>query len=97
MSVEVIKVGKRGMVVIPSHLRTQFGWEEGSVVIAEQRSDGVLFRPAVVLPTEIYSKERQAEFLLSNSVDENDYQDAIKEVKKMGLDPEKIRHYKAKY
>lgn len=94
MSVEVIKVGKRGMVVIPSRLRKELGIEEGSLVIAEKRNDGVLLRPAVALPTEIYSRERQAEFLLSNAVDPEDYQKAVEEVRKMGLDPGKIAHYK---
>ena len=96
MSVEVTKVGKRGMVVIPSQLRKEFGLEEGSLVIAEKTNDGVLFRPAVALPTEIYSKERQAELLLSNAVDPEDYRKAVEEVKKMGLEPEKIAHYKPK-
>lgn len=94
MSVEVTKIGRRGMVVIPSQLRREFGLEEGSLVIAEKRDEGILFRPAVALPTEIYSKERQAEFLLSNAVDEADYQEAVQEVKKMGIHPEKIRHHK---
>ena len=96
MSVEVTKVGKRGMVVIPFQLRREFGLDEGSLVIAEKSGDGILFRPAVALPTEIYSKARQAEFLLSNAVDHKDYSEAVKEVKKMGLEPEKIRHYKPK-
>lgn len=96
MSVEVTKVGKRGMVVIPVRLRKEFGLEEGSLVIAEKTNDGVLFRPAVALPTEIYSKERRAEFLLSNAVDLPDYRKALEEVKKMGLEPEKIAHHKPK-
>lgn len=96
MSVDVTKVGKRGMVVIPYQLRKEFGLEEGSLVIAEKRDEGVLFRPAVAIPTEIYSRERQAEFLLSNAVDEGDYGQAVEEVKKLGLIPEKIRHYKPK-
>ena len=96
MSVEVTKVGKRGMVVIPAQLRKEFRLEEGSLIIAERREEGVLLRPAVALPTEIYSKERQAEFLLSNAVDEEDYREAVVVVKKMGLDPEKINYYKPK-
>ena len=93
MSVEVTKIVERGVVVIASGMRRVFGLEEGSLVIAEQREEGVLFRPAVALPTEIYSSERRAEFLLSNAVDPADYQAAMEEVKKMGLDPAKIKHY----
>lgn len=41
---------------------------------------------------ELYSNERKAEFLLSNAVDSEDYQWAVREVKKLGLDPKKIPH-----
>jgi len=92
--VEVSKIGKRGTVVIPSALRHRFGIEEGSLVIAEEREDGVLIRPAVVMPVEIYTPERRAEFLLSNAVDVDDYTRALEEVRKMGLDPAAIRHHK---
>ncbi len=91
---DVSKVGKRGTVVIPAALRRQFGIEEGALVVAEAHDDGVLIRPAVALPVEIYTEERKAEFLLSNTVDEADYVEAVKEVRKMGLDPEAIVHQK---
>ena len=44
------------------------------------------------LPIEIYTPERRAEFLLSNTVDAQDYQAAVAEVRKLGLDPSKIPH-----
>ena len=43
---------------------------------------------------ETYSPERRAEFLLSNAVDAEDYARAVREVEKLGLDPNKIRHKK---
>jgi len=89
---EISKVGKRGAIVIPADLRKRFGIEEGTLVIAEEREDGILVRPAVALPIETYSSERVAEFLLSNAVDENDYANAVERVKGMGLDPEAIPH-----
>jgi len=67
------RVGKRGTVVIPAALRRRFGIEEGSLVIAEDREEGILIRPAVAVPLESYTPERRAEFLLSNAVDEEDY------------------------
>jgi AbrB family looped-hinge helix DNA binding protein len=91
---ETSKVGKRGAVVIPVRLRKRFGIEEGTLVIAEERSDGILIRPAVAIPVEVYSPQRVAEFLLSNAVDAQDYEDARSEVKKMGLDPDSISHVK---
>jgi hypothetical protein len=40
--------------------------------------------PAVVVPIEIYTPERRAEFLLSNATDAEDYAGAIEEVLKLG-------------
>jgi AbrB family looped-hinge helix DNA binding protein len=90
---ETSKVGKRGAVVIPASLRRRFGIEEGSLVIAEERPDGILIRPAVVLPLETYTPERRAEFLLSNAVDAEDYRAAREAVRAMGLDPDRIPHH----
>jgi AbrB family looped-hinge helix DNA binding protein len=90
---ETSRVGKRGAVVIPSALRRRFGIEEGSLVLAEERPDGILIRPAVALPLESYTPERRAEFLLSNAVDAEDYAAAVREVRALGLDPDKIPHH----
>lgn len=94
MSAETSKVGKRGAVVIPASLRRRFGITEGSLVIAEERAEGVLIRPAATFPLEMYTPERQAEFLLSNAVGPKDYARAKVAVRKMGLDVRKIPHYK---
>jgi len=88
------KVGRRGAVVLPAKLRRRLGIEEGSFVVAEEREDGILIRPATVLPVEVYTPERRAEFLLNNAVDIEDYQRARDEVKRMGLDPDRIKHHK---
>jgi AbrB family looped-hinge helix DNA binding protein len=96
MSVETTKIGKRGTVVIPAALRKKYGFEEGSQLVVEQLSEGILFRPVVTLPVEIYTPERKAEFLLNNAVTLRDYKKALKEVRKMGLDPNTIPHQKPK-
>ena len=64
------------------------------MVVAEESPYGVLLRPAAVLPVEIYTPERKAEFLLANAVDKQDYGKAREAVRKMGLDPAKIKHRK---
>jgi AbrB family looped-hinge helix DNA binding protein len=92
MKLEYSKVGKRGTVVIPAKLRQQFGIKEGSLIVAEAKPEGVLLRPAVAVPVESYTDERKAEFLLTNAVDKKDYEWAVKEVRKLGLDPEQIPH-----
>jgi len=89
---ESARVGKRGAIVVPAKLRKRFGIEEGSVVTAEAREDGILIRPAVILPVEKYSPERKAEFLLSTATTPADYRRARREVKKLGLDPDSIPH-----
>ncbi len=91
---ETTRVGKRGTIVIPARLRRRFGITEGALVIAEERKEGVLIRPAAAVPLEIYTPARRAEFLLSNAVDAKDYARALKAVRKMGLDPETIPHRK---
>lgn len=87
-----IKVGKRGTIVIPANLRQTYGLEEGSQVIVEPRPEGVLLRPVVILPVEIYTPERKAQFLLNNAITQDDYDLAVKKVRKMGLDPGEIPH-----
>jgi AbrB family looped-hinge helix DNA binding protein len=91
---EPSRVGKRGTIVIPAALRRRYGIEEGTFVIAEPRQGGVLIRPALVLPVEVYSPERKAQFLLSNTINAADYAAATAEVRAMGLDPDRIPHYK---
>ncbi len=96
MEAERTKVGKRGTIVIPVGLRRKYGLEEGSLVIAEARAEGVLLRPVATIPVEIYTQERKAEFLLNNAVNPEDYSWAVNEVRKMGLDPETIPHERPK-
>jgi len=88
------KVGKRGAIIVPANLRKRFGIEEGTIVTAEEKDDGILIRPAVVIPVERYSPERRAEFLLSNATDGADYRKARAAVRKMGLNPDSISHRK---
>jgi len=93
---DAVKVGKRGALIVPARLRKRFGMEEGSIVTAEATEDGVLLRPAIVLPVERYSAERKAEFLLTNATDAKDYLRARKAVQKLGLNPDDIAHRRPK-
>ncbi len=91
---ETTKVGKRGTVVIPASLRRRYGLSEGTILVAEARAEGVLLRPATVLPVEVYTPKRRAEFLLLNAMDEKDYAVAVREVRDMGLDPGQVTHWR---
>ena len=89
---EAATVGKRGTVVIPAKLRRKFGMGEGATVLFDEGPDGVVIRPAVTVPVEVWTPERRAAFLLENAVDRKDYVLARKAVRKMGLDPDRISH-----
>jgi AbrB family looped-hinge helix DNA binding protein len=88
------KVGKRGTVVIPAATRRRYGIDEGTVLIVAERDDGILLQPVALVPIETYSRERKAEFLLSNAVDAADYAQAVNDVRDLGLDPDLIPHAK---
>ena len=94
MKTEVVTVGKRGTIVIPSSLRKRFGVHEGDLLITEDHGDGILITPAIALPIERYSPQRKAEFILSNAIDQNDYEKACEEVRKLGIDPDTVKHHK---
>jgi hypothetical protein len=75
-------------------MRKRFGLQDGTLVIAEERDEGILLRPAVATAVEMYSDPRTAEFLLSNAVDADDYARAREDVQAMGLDPDAVPHRK---
>jgi bifunctional DNA-binding transcriptional regulator/antitoxin component of YhaV-PrlF toxin-antitoxin module len=75
-------------------LRKRFDIKEGSVVTAEAVDDGILIRPAIIVPIEKYSPERKAEFLLSTATTLADYRRARQEVIKLGLGPDAIPHHR---
>jgi AbrB family looped-hinge helix DNA binding protein len=89
---ETTKIGKRRTIVIPVALRQKYGLEEGSKLIVEALPEGVLLRPVVTLPFEIYTPERKAEFLLNNAITPEEYTAAVREIQRMGLDSTKIPH-----
>ena len=92
---EPTRIGKRGTIVLPAKMRKRYGFEEGTMVVAEEGEYGVLLRPAAVIPVEVYSPERKAEFLMANAVGPADRKRAEAEVRKLGLDPRKLRGRKA--
>lgn len=94
MITETARIGKRGTIVIPAALRQKYGFEEGSQIIVEPVPEGVLLRPVVTLPIEIYTPQRKAEFLLNNAITPDDYAAAVGQVREMGLNPEQIPHRK---
>jgi AbrB family looped-hinge helix DNA binding protein len=52
----------RGVVTLPAKLRRALGLKADDQLIAETTPEGLLLRPAVTLPVEIYSEKRIREF-----------------------------------
>lgn len=92
MTTRMTTMTKQGAVEIPSELRDHFGLREGSVLVAEAGEEGILLRPTDLSEPETYTPERIAEFLLGNAIDAEDYDNAVEEVRKLGLDPAQILH-----
>lgn len=57
-----LTINSRGVVTLPAKLRQAMGLKADDQLIAETTPEGLLLRPAVTLPLEIYSSERIREF-----------------------------------
>ena len=57
-----LTITSRGVVTLPAKLRQFLGLKADDQLIAETTPEGLLLRPAVTLPLEIYSGKRIAEF-----------------------------------
>jgi antitoxin PrlF len=57
-----LTVTSRGVVTLPAKLRNALGIKADDHIIAEATPEGILLRPAVTLPIEMYSAARIKEF-----------------------------------
>lgn len=58
----MLTVTSRGVITLPAKLRQALGIKADDQLIAETTPEGLLLRPAVTLPIELYSDERIREF-----------------------------------
>ena len=58
----MLTITSRGVVTLPAKLRAALGLKADDHLIAETTPEGLLLRPAVTLPVEIYTDKRIAEF-----------------------------------
>lgn len=63
---KVVNISKRGTLTLPKEFRQRFGIPNSGRIVVEETSNGLLLRPDVSLPVEIYSEKRVAEFARSN-------------------------------
>ena len=57
-----VTITRRGVITLPAKLRQALGLKGDDHLIAETTPEGLLLRPAVTLPIEIYSPAREREF-----------------------------------
>jgi len=57
-----LSISGRGLIALPAKMREAAGMRPQDQIIAETTLEGILLRPAVTVPIEIYSDERIAEF-----------------------------------
>ena len=57
-----LTVTDRGTITLPAKLRRQLGIKADDQLFAEATAEGLLLRPAMTAPVEIYSDGRIAEF-----------------------------------
>ena len=58
----ILTITSRGVVTLPAKLRQALGLKADDHLIAETTPEGLLLRPAVTLPVEMYSPARESEF-----------------------------------
>lgn len=63
-----ITIGRQGAITLPASLRKRFGLAQNDKLIVEETDQGLLLRPAVSMPVEMYSEERIAEFQQDEAV-----------------------------
>jgi AbrB family looped-hinge helix DNA binding protein len=57
-----VMVTSRGVITLPAKLRQALGLKADDILIAETTPEGLLLRPSVTLPVEIYGDARVREF-----------------------------------
>ncbi len=57
-----LTITSRGVITLPAKLRRALGLKADDQLIAETTPEGLLLRPAVTVPVEIYSEARMREF-----------------------------------
>lgn len=57
-----LTINSRGVVTLPAKLRQAMGLKSDDQLIAETTPEGLLLRPAVTLPLEMYTAQRVQEF-----------------------------------
>lgn len=63
---KVININDRGTLTLPKEMRRRLGVQRNGQIVAEETDEGILLRPGVTFPVELYSERRLAEFRGNN-------------------------------
>jgi AbrB family looped-hinge helix DNA binding protein len=82
---DVIKLGSKGQVSIPSAILRRLGLEGGSYLVVEASEDGaIVLRPAAVYPIEIYTDERIKEFEEEGRISDEEWERVQEVLRRLG-------------
>lgn len=63
---KVISINEHGTLTLPKEMRVRLGITASGQVVVDETSEGVLLRPGVTVPIEVYLAERLGEFTRNN-------------------------------
>ena len=63
-----VTINERGVLTIPAKMREALGIKPNDELIIENTEQGLLLRPSVSVPVEIYTEERIKEFARDEDV-----------------------------
>jgi AbrB family looped-hinge helix DNA binding protein len=62
-----LELGPKGAITLPKKMREKFDLRDRCLISLEETPEGILIRPAVAFPIELYSEERLQEFQQENN------------------------------
>lgn len=69
----IISINERGTITLPLDLIKKYGLEVGGQIVIEESEAGLILRPNITFPVEIYSDERVKEFQQQNEDELKDF------------------------
>ena len=57
-----ITIGRRGSITLPAKIRKRFGLQQNDRLVIEETEQGLLLRPTISVPLELYTEERISDF-----------------------------------
>jgi antitoxin PrlF len=81
-------LSSRGQITLPAEFRKKYGFDEGSVIIAEDRGGEIVLKPAAVYEVQYYLDQNIERYVLNDSFKSED------EKKKIAAKLKKIKNSK---